>query len=230
MTEKVKTTGSTQRIYRSEKQVRRDLDIIQVTRALVGEYGYDDWTMDQLARKVGIARKTLYNLYSSKDELVLAATIDLVDQVATVDALTSAPGIDQVLERQAAVSGLIQNFPEYARTVSLATFQASPNNPLTRYSFDNAKVFNLEHLQIAQAADEIRPGRNLELISHNLVTHYWGSILFWVKDMIELSEFERAATVGQLTLLAGVTRGKRQKSLIRQLERIETTERTLETI
>ena len=61
------------RKYESARQLERQSHIIETARRLLEEEGYEGMTMRGLAKQAGVAQGTLYNLYSSKDELVLAA-------------------------------------------------------------------------------------------------------------------------------------------------------------
>ena len=48
---------------------RRD-QIIEAARSVFGEDGYEDASMGQIARRVGLSRSTLYEYFSSKEEIL----------------------------------------------------------------------------------------------------------------------------------------------------------------
>ena len=62
--------------YQSARQLKRQANILYMTRKLASEVGYDGLTMRGLAEKAEVSPKTLYNLFSSKDELLAAALED----------------------------------------------------------------------------------------------------------------------------------------------------------
>lgn len=59
---------------RSQQRLDRDAEILEAAWSLLAEKGYEDWTLADLADRVGISRRTLYHHFASK-EAIAAATI-----------------------------------------------------------------------------------------------------------------------------------------------------------
>ena len=55
------------------RQAARRHDILAAVREQLSRFGYEGVNMRQVADAAGVSPTTLYNLYSSKDALVLAA-------------------------------------------------------------------------------------------------------------------------------------------------------------
>ena len=55
--------------------------ILDAARALLVQHGFQDVALDDVAKKAGVAKGTLFLYYKSKDELFSAAFADLVDQL-----------------------------------------------------------------------------------------------------------------------------------------------------
>lgn len=55
--------------------------ILDAARALLVQRGFQDVALDDVAKKAGVAKGTLFLYYKSKDELFSAAFADLVDQL-----------------------------------------------------------------------------------------------------------------------------------------------------
>src|SRR5690242_2947994 len=60
----------------------REAEILAVTLALLQEHGYDQLTVDAVANAARASKATVYRRWPSKAELVLAAFIEGVRQVA----------------------------------------------------------------------------------------------------------------------------------------------------
>lgn len=60
----------------TERQIRRREDILAAARKLITERGYDGVNMRDLAKESGVAPKTLYHQFESKDKLLRAAVIE----------------------------------------------------------------------------------------------------------------------------------------------------------
>jgi AcrR family transcriptional regulator len=64
---------------RREPEARRQA-ILSAARAILGEKDYHDIRMDEVARRAGTAKGTLYLYFSTKDRLFAALTRDLFEQ------------------------------------------------------------------------------------------------------------------------------------------------------
>ena len=60
------------------RQESRRQRILAVTRDMVADYGYEGMVMSQVADRAEVSPTTLYNLYNTKDELLLEALRDLM--------------------------------------------------------------------------------------------------------------------------------------------------------
>lgn len=55
----------------SAKRVRTSREITRAARELAAEKGYDEFTLDELAERAGVSRRTLFNYYDGKLEATL---------------------------------------------------------------------------------------------------------------------------------------------------------------
>ena len=60
------------------RQEDRRQRILASARDLVADQGYDGMVMSQVAERAGVSPTTLYNLYNTKDQLVLEALRELL--------------------------------------------------------------------------------------------------------------------------------------------------------
>ena len=59
--------------------------MIAATQAVVAERGVDGFTVDEVARRSGVAKTTIYRHFASGDELVLTAIDDMIGDVEVPD-------------------------------------------------------------------------------------------------------------------------------------------------
>jgi AcrR family transcriptional regulator len=71
--------------YRVRQLQMREEAILDVAHVLLGKYGYDAMTMDDVAADVGIAKASLYKHFASKEKLAAKTMVRLFDR--TVDEL-----------------------------------------------------------------------------------------------------------------------------------------------
>jgi AcrR family transcriptional regulator len=67
--------------YSSPRQQQRREKILTAARQLIADKGYDGLTMRDLARASGVSDATLYNLFTTKGRLVMAAVADLLEGI-----------------------------------------------------------------------------------------------------------------------------------------------------
>jgi AcrR family transcriptional regulator len=75
-------TGTAQRGKAASPWSPRETELLEVTLQLLQEHGYDRLTVDAVAARARASKATVYRRWPSKAELVLAAFIEGVRQVA----------------------------------------------------------------------------------------------------------------------------------------------------
>lgn len=75
-------TGTVQRGMAASPWSPRETELLEVTLQLLQEHGYDRLTVDAVAARARASKATVYRRWPSKAELVLAAFIEGVRQVA----------------------------------------------------------------------------------------------------------------------------------------------------
>ena len=72
------------------RQMLRD-EILQAAGELMREKGFAAMSMDELAAHVGISKPTLYSHFATKDEIIVAAITNSIDQVTAVVQADTTP-------------------------------------------------------------------------------------------------------------------------------------------
>jgi len=204
--------------YASPRQLERQQRVLACARVAISKVGYDRLTMKDLAESSEVSTKTLYNLYNSKDELLVAAVADLLADLAEQhDVVAAEPGIARMLARVSAISAQVVATPAYAETMARTLFQASKDNDLIEVLLKNARLTVLSQLREAEKAGELQPGVDLEQTATVLTGHQWSVVLMWNKGLIPLKEFEEQAQRSQLMSLIPITNDVTQKNLLAAL-------------
>jgi AcrR family transcriptional regulator len=69
--------------YRVKQLQMREEAILDAAHVLLGKYGYDAMTMDDVASEVGIAKASLYKHFESKEKLAAKTMVRLFDRTVT---------------------------------------------------------------------------------------------------------------------------------------------------
>lgn len=203
------------KVYRSARQRERGERILEVTRTMLTEAGYHGVTMRDVCERAGVARKTLYDRFGSKDALVLAAVTEVLDAVDVRARKLAAgdDGIGAVLAYQSAAFRQIVRAPKYAAAMGHALFQAAPEDALSHVLLRARIARNVAALTFARERGELAPGVDVATLAAHLTAQSWGVIMLWMKGLIALARIENEALRVHLMTLIAATIGPRRAAL-----------------
>lgn len=192
--------------YESARQLERQAKILAKTREMLAEIGYARTTIRSLADKAGVAPGTLYNLYNSKDELILAAVQELLSSLGETVREQSTRGLDRLITKQAVNGATVRENPEYAEAMTRALIGTQRNDKLRNLLYTSTIEHDERHLQIAIEQGHLRPGTDVQLLARHLQAQSWGITVAWVMDTVALDNIaEETIRSVTLTLLAVAT-------------------------
>lgn len=139
--------------------------MLQATREIVAAQGLDAFTIDEVARRSGVAKTTIYRHFGCGDELVLAAIDDMIEDIEPPDTGTLCGDLRGVVTSYLAITAvpsLRQMF------VSMLNRSLADDDFAAKYQH----VKQQRHvplrvvLQRAIARGEVSPEIDLELAMH----------------------------------------------------------------
>ena len=119
------------KILTAVQQQRRER-ILLSARDQLSQFGYEGLNMRELAVIADVSTSTLYNLYQSKDTLILAALEDQLADINAVVAETNTSGLGRFLARVEAVADQIVETPKYAEAMGKMLFGADAHDPIVQ--------------------------------------------------------------------------------------------------
>lgn len=193
-------------LFEEHKAERRGR-IMAAARRLVVERGYDGLTMRDLARAARVSVPTLYNLFGSKDAILVAELEASAVRIAS--RLTS--GGDSFFERGMASfdagMALIEESPELYRA-AMRMFMTSPETaPMRRRVEDGYIAIMAANLSAAKAAGQLADWAEPAIVARHMFGLYVSAFLAWGGGELDLPSFRAAALSGLCHLLIGVARG-----------------------
>ena len=188
--------------YSSPRQEARQRRILEVARQEISRVGYDAITMQALAQASGVSTKTLYNLYGTKDELLLAAVADLLGNLEHQPAVLEAePGIPMLLAFNDSTSAQIVETPRYAEVMARALYQSPAGHKLVDVLLGGAVRFARTALEAEQAAGGFEGEVDIRALADVLAACQWGLVLMWSKGLLALGDISARSRESQLMTL-----------------------------
>lgn len=205
-------------VYQSERQLQRRAKILKVVRRLVSKVGYDGLTMRGLAEAAKVSPKTLYNLYQSKDELLLSSLDDLLTGlIKSVRQTRDVKGFDFLFLRQQMFSEEIMRSPGYAGAMTQALFRAKPEDKLVNTLLTIPIREVLIQLSYEKRQGSLIEGLELDPVARHIVIQDWCMLLLWSKETIDLEQIQGEKKRSLLMTLVGISKGKRHKQFLSEL-------------
>lgn len=201
------------------KQEDRRHRILSAARELVADQGYEGMVMSQVAERAGVSPTTLYNLYNTKDELVLAALRDLlVENTLKIEQESIGLGWKQIVRRVHNGGLQSQSAPAYAEAITHSLLRANPGDALVEMLLTTLSQVYLESLIAMSERNEIKPGVDIKELSASLVGVYWSSFMLWNKGVIRLQEIDHRVEMNILSMLFACTQGQAHIDIETELE------------
>jgi AcrR family transcriptional regulator len=191
-----------------EHKAERRTRILAAARKLVAERGYDGLTMRDLASAARVSVPTLYNLFGSKDAILIAE----LEQIAVRMAARMPPiGRMSFMARGElgfeAGMQIITEAPEFFRAVLRMALTSPESSPMRRRAEEGFIAIMTGNLVAAKAAGQLADWAEPDLVARHMFAHYMAVFLSWSLGELDLASFRLAALSGVCHLLIGVARG-----------------------
>ena len=188
------------RAYNSPRLVARHAAILAAARAELADRGFQGVTMNRLAERAGVTKKTLYNIYQSKEALLAAAISEVIGTYREVPGTADEGAAAIIASRRAAIAQ-VRSAPDYAMAMMTALVQEESGALLTKLLLQDSVASQVHHL-----AAEIRQGglcahTHTEALALQLTGQAWGQVLLLHRGLIDLENYTRCSIEGALLLL-----------------------------
>ena len=170
------------------QQQRRER-ILFSAREQLSRLGYDGLNMRDLAVVADVSTSTLYNLYQSKDTLILAALEDRLQDLDGKVVASSEPGLERCLKRFELVAEQIIETPQYASAMGTMLFNAQASDPIVKVLLGASLALYTTELKEMRAAGDLREDADIRFIARSLASTGWSAMLMWMKGFVALHDF-----------------------------------------
>jgi len=190
-----------------EHKAERRARILAAARKLVAERGYDGLTMRDLARAARVSVPTLYNLFGSKDAILVAELETWAGRIAA----RLPSGGDSFFARGMAgfEAGmqLLEEAPEMHRAIMRMAMTSPESSPMRRRAEEGFIAIMVGNLTAAKAAGQLADWAEPQIVARHMFAHHMALSLAWGMGELDMPTFRKAALSATCHLLIGVARG-----------------------
>ncbi len=203
------------------KQEDRRRRILSAARAMVADHGYEGMVMSQVAEKAGVSPTTLYNLYNTKDQLVMESLQELIaENQNRVIRESKAAGWELIMALVRNGAWMVSTEPAYAEAITHALLRATPGEALVTTLLEATRDNLVVSVKAMAANGELAEGIDVFELATSITGVYWSSFILWNKGLVNLQDMDRTLQVNSLAFLIGVSRGSARDAMQAELDRI----------
>jgi len=204
------------------RQEDRRHRILMVARQMVADYGYGGMVMSEVAERAEVSPTTLYNLYNTKDELLLEALRELMvisyQRVGEMSEL--GPGWRYLLNVMEYGASLRASEPAYAEAITDALLRAVQGDALTELLLHAVRQDFLFSLTKMAEQGELKKEVDVEHLATILLGNYWSTFMMINKGLEVISRMRIGLLVNVLSVLIASSQGAAKEEMETTLEEI----------
>jgi AcrR family transcriptional regulator len=204
-------------------QARRER-ILDATLELIAMGGIDGVSMRKLARRTDLSVQTLYNLFGSREDILVALAQRFAGNVERL--VTEDRTLEDPLERlwamfSTGIAELAENESTY-RPILLALFRGTTSTPeVLDPVWDRLASMVAPSLREAIETGLLCPGMSLQTLTAHLLEAYAWNLQQWADGFIDHRQLEARSLYGLALSLLALASDEARPRLRAQLRRCE---------
>lgn len=216
--------SDTQLVYSSPAIRARRKRILNETRKLIAERGMTGFSMDEICKRAGVAKRTLYNAFQTKERLVAQAIHEYFDRYLERLPHNHARGtLEHNIERLVFVIQRNQQIKNYISAIMALYFSSEADDDIWTTMHSMAVKGNLEWLATLHEQDMLHPWIEVEAFVDDLVRLEYSVIYDWCRDHISEDEIAYRLVTAWLNFVLGAATGPARLQIERCLATIHET-------
>ncbi|MEZ5735528.1 MAG: TetR/AcrR family transcriptional regulator [Novosphingobium sp.] len=208
--------------YSSPSIIARRHRILDETRRMIGEVGIANLSMDDVARRANVAKRTLYNAFQSKEHLVASAISKYFEDYANVIEYSTEEGtLERMIEHLAIVAHRNISIRNYTRAL-MNIYHSADVDPEIRHAIHQiaAKPQEPWIFELGRKR-QLQPWIDAEDLMTMLVRYRYSTAHDWGEGLIPDDELVTEVIRGVLTFTAGAVTGSARKEIIDVLKNLD---------
>lgn len=218
-----KPAGSTRSAgYSSPSIVARRNRILNETRRMIGEVGLTNLSMDDVAKRANVAKRTLYNAFQSKEHLVASAISKYMEAYERkIHYSTNDATLEWMIERLVIVARRNLEIRNYTRALMNIYYSADVDPEIRQAIHDIAAHSHEPWIKDLGAKRQLQPWVDADDLVSMLVRYRYATAHAWTEGEIPDENMVVEVVRGFLTVMAGATKGAARKEITEALLTLE---------
>ena len=211
------------RRYDSPVMADRRRRILAEAQAIIDELGVEGFTIRELSRRAGVAQRTLYNQFGSKEDILASAIHDhFADLLAALPAAPAAIDFEGHLGRIDTLLDRTIELKRYATAMVGVFFSPTVDRRLyetLRWISGGGSAAWVSEAMRAGVLAKLSP-EDVERLSTLLINTGYANITDWAAGRISAGEMKLRFKINFLTCIQPQTRAPHQRTIARLVQRL----------
>lgn len=223
MSEVLNEASERPQTYSSPAIRARRSRILEETRKVIAEQGIAALSMNEIGKRAGVAKRTLYNAFQTRERMIAIAIQEYFDEFVTRIPYSSTPGtLMHNVERMVSVIQRNRQIRNYIRAIMALYFSPEADSDIWMAMHEMATRSNLEWMRTLQAKRQLQPWIDTKQLADDAVRFEYATINEWAQGRLSDDDIIPHLLRGYLTFVAGATRGAARTEIEGLLREIDT--------
>jgi AcrR family transcriptional regulator len=209
-----KSTEERPQTYSSPAILDRRRRILEETRQVIAEQGVSGLSMNDIGHRAGVAKRTLYNAFQTRERMIAAAIQEYFDDYVGRISYSSEPGtLVHNLERITSVIQRNRKIPNYIRAIMALYFSPEADDDIWEAMHSLGTRHNREWIQNLANKRQLQPWIDIDTFADDLVRFEYATINEWARQRIADDAIILRLIISYLTLVLGAVKGAARKDV-----------------
>jgi AcrR family transcriptional regulator len=210
----LKEKGERPQTYSSPAIIERRRRILEETRKVIAEQGIAALSMNEIGQRAGVAKRTLYNAFQTRERMIASAIQEYFDEYVGKIAYSSAPGtLQHNLERMISVVQRNRKIRNYIKAIMALYFSNDVDHDIWTAMHSPAVHHNRQWIEVLEAKKQLQPWVEAGRLVEDLVRFEYATINDWAQGRIPDDEVIVRLVSSYLTCILGALKGTARKDV-----------------
>ncbi|WP_068090335.1 TetR/AcrR family transcriptional regulator [Novosphingobium rosa] len=207
--------------YASPAIIERRRRILEETRQVIAEQGITALNMNDIGRRAGVAKRTLYNAFLTRERMIAAAIQEYFEEYISRITFTQPAGTMQHnLERMISVVQRNRRIPNYIRAIMALYFSPEVDEDIWLAMHSIATSQNRAWVENLAAGKQLQAWVKVDTLVDDMVRLEYAMINDWARGRIPDEDIILHLVTSYLMLMLGAVRGAARKEVEAMLKDI----------
>lgn len=201
----------------SNRRIERRVRIMSVTLDLIAAKGYDAVTVSELAAASGVSKKTLYDIYGSKEDVLAAAVAGrIADVLCRIQTNVACVGLDKLPEIIRQLIDADLEIPTLSRALAPLLIQGASKFKINTFFHEMHRKALLEMRELGQLAE----WADIDFAVQCLMMDHISTLNIWAGGGISDEQLEAYSLIGAYRIVLPLSAGAAQQNILGAIRRI----------